>query len=303
MLPVAMTPRFKAFTSMSSRRVGRAAVVAFLVLGGTTACGSSSSPTAPSAATPPVASPPASTAFSEASFRMAAQITATAQIDVFRAVRPGLLEGDLKRVVDAAFQRAGAAPAFAHIVASGPNALVSHYEGDSRQLADGDAVMVDIGAAFDEHCSDVSRTYAVSGIFTARQREIYQLVLDVQQTVAAEARPGDYLTSLEARARALFRSSTLRGRKNQVAGLLPMDQFFVHALSHFVGRRVHGEDTGLTKFDPLRPGHVLTIEPGIYIELEGLGVRIEDTYLVTATGLECLTCACPKQLRDIERGM
>lgn len=132
---------------------------------------------------------------------MAAQITANAQIDVFRAVRPGLLEGDLKRVVDAAFQRAGAGLAFAHIVASGPNALVLHYEGDSGQLADGDALVVDIGATFDEHCSDVSRTYAVSGTFTARQREI-----------------------------------------------------------------------------------------------------IEDTYLVTATGLECLTCACPKQLRDIERG-
>jgi Xaa-Pro aminopeptidase len=234
---------------------------------------------------------------------MAAQITADAQIDVLRAVRPGLLEGELRRVVDAAFQRAGAAPAFAHIVASGPNALVLHYDGDSRELADGDVVVVDIGAAFDEHCSDVSRTYAASGSFTKRQREIYELVLDVQQTVAAEARPGDTLSSLDARARVLFVASKLRARKNQVAGLLPMDQFFVHALSHFVGRRVHGEDTGLTRFDPLRPGQVLTIEPGIYIELEGLGVRIEDTYLVTATGLECLTCACPKQLRDIERGM
>jgi Xaa-Pro aminopeptidase len=81
-----------------------------------------------------------------------------------------------------------------------------------------------------------------------------------------------------------------------------MERCFVHGVSHFVGRLVHGEDTGWSATEPFRAGQVLTIEPGIYIEVEGLGVRIEDTYLVTATGLECLTCACPKEIREIERG-
>lgn len=265
------------------------AVVA-LALAAAAACGRSSGPTAP---TPPSTTSPPSQ-FNEASFRAAAQVTANAQSAVLATVRPGLFEGDIKRVVDAVFQRRGAIPAFAHIVASGPNALELHYAGDSRQLADGDVLVVDIGAAFDGHCSDVTRTYAVSAEFTARQREIYQLVLDVQQTVAAETRTGvDTISTISARARAFFAASPLRA-KDEGGVERTMDRFFTHGLSHFVGRLVHGQDTGWSSTQPFQVGQVLTIEPGLYIPSEVLGVRIEDTYMVTANGLECLTCASPK---------
>jgi len=273
-----------------SRRTLLARAVVALALAAAAACGRSSGPTAP---TPPSTTSPLSQ-FNEASFRAAAQVTANAQSAALATVRPGLFEGDIKRVVDAVFQRGGAIPAFAHIVASGPNALELHYAGDSRQLADGDVLVVDIGAAFDGHCSDVTRTYAVSATFTARQREIYQLVLDVQQTVAAETRSGvDTISTISARARALFAASPLRA-KDEGGVERTMDRFFTHGLSHFVGRLVHGEDTGWSATQPFQVGQVLTVEPGLYIRSEVLGVRIEDTYMVTANGLECLTCASPK---------
>lgn len=292
-------PRLTFHRPLRPRRLACALVIAALALTSTLACGGASSPTSPS---PPATSPPAARPFSESSFRTAARITADAQIDVLHAVRPGLAEGDIKRVVDAVFGREGAVPAFAHIVASGPNALVLHYDGDSRQLADGDAMVVDIGAAFDEHCSDITRTYPVSPRFTARQREVYQLVVDVQQAIALGTRTGvDTMSTIQARTRALFAASPLRAR--DAAGVeRTMERFFVHGVSHFVGRLVHGEDTGWSATDAFRAGQVLTVEPGIYIETEGLGIRIEDTYLVTAAGLECLTCACPKEIREVERG-
>lgn len=282
--PVQATPKEGTFHSLLVR------ALTWLLLAAAAGCGGSPGPTAP---TRPSDTAPA-TGFSEASFRAAAAVTADAQIAVLSAIRPGQVEGDVKRVADATFLRAGAVPAFPHIVASGPNTLSLHYDGDSGQLIDGDTVLIDIGASVDGHCSDVTRTYAVSGRFTPRQREIYDLVLDVQQTVAAQARTGaDTIQTINARARALFAASPLRARDEDGVERT-MERFFTHGLAHFVGRLVHGEDTGWSGTEPFRAGQVLAIEPGLYIRTELLGVRIEDTYLVTTSGLECLTCASPK---------
>ena len=255
------------------------------------ACGGGS-PTAPTSATP---SGNGAT-FSEAAFREAARVTALAQSDVQMTVRPGLFERDIKAVVDEVFRRHGVAvPAFSHIVASGPNALVLHYEGDDRQLEDGDLLVVDIGAAVDEHCADVTRTIAVSGRFTARQREVYDLVLDALLGVEQRARAGaDSLAGLHAWVKELFRQSPLRAA-DASGNLQTMDQFFIHSVGHFVGRTVHGQDTGWSIQEPLRAGQVLAIEPGLYLPAEGIGIRIEDTLLVTSDGLECLSCQSAKR--------
>ena len=97
----------------------------------------------------------------------------------------------------------------------------------------------------------------------------------------------------------MFATSPLRAR-DENGDLRPMDTFFVHSIGHYVGKRVHGEDTGWSALEPLEAGQVLAIEPGLYIATEGIGIRIEDTYLVTDTGLECLTCGCPKEPEEIE---
>jgi Xaa-Pro aminopeptidase len=278
-------------------RAGAAVGLAIALAGA--GCGGSSSPAAPTAA--PTAVPP-SPRFVEASFREAARVTAAAQVAVLQAARPGLYERDIKAVIDAAYGREGGGPpAFAHITASGPNALQLHYAGDARQLVDGDLLLVDIGATSNQHCADVTRTYPVSGRFTERQRAIYQLVLDAQALALARARVGaDSLASIGTAVRDFFRSSPLRA-KNAAGVESTMDAFFIHSLSHYVGRDVHGADTGWDPGQPIQPDQVFVFEPGLYIASEGIGIRLEDTFLATRAGLECLSCASPKGTSEIER--
>ena len=278
-------------------RAGAAVGLAIALAGA--GCGGSSSPAAPTDV--PTAVPP-SPRFVQASFREAARITAAAQVAVLQATRPGVYERDIKAIIDAAYALEGGGPAaFAHITASGPNALQLHYAGDARQLVDGDLLLVDIGATSNQHCADVTRTYPVSGRFTERQRAIYQLVLDAQALAQARTRVGaDSLASIGTAVRDFFRSSPLRA-KNAAGVESTMDAFFIHSLSHYVGRTVHGADTGWDPSQPIQPDQVFVFEPGLYIASEGIGIRIEDTFLATRAGLECLSCASPKGTSEIER--
>jgi Xaa-Pro aminopeptidase len=287
-------PRRPAFGIWSRLRAGAAVGLAIALAGA--GCGGSSSPAAPTA------DPPSPPRFVEASFREAARITAAAQVAVLQAAKPGVYERDIKAVIDAVYAREGGGPpAFAHIAASGPNALELHYAGDARQLAGGDLLLVDIGATSNQHCADVTRTYPVSGRFTDRQRAIYQLVLDAQTLALTRTRVGaDSLASIGAAVRDFFRSSPLRA-KNAAGVESTMDAFFIHGLSHYVGRDVHGADTGWDPGQPIQPDQVFVFEPGLYIASEGIGIRIEDTFLATRTGLECLSCASPKGTSEIER--
>jgi Xaa-Pro aminopeptidase len=268
-------------------------VLAIALAAGVAACGGGS-PAAPSATAP-------SNPYSEASFREAARITAAAATEVWRAARAGWSERDVKALIDTAFAQQGSGvPAFAHIVAAGAHGIELHYAGDTGVLADGELLLIDLGATSNQHCADVSRTYPVSGRFTPRQAELYRLVLDAQ-AVAAAARVGvDSLVSTDAAVRAFFRASRLRAA--DASGVdRTLDQYFVHSIGHAVGREVHGADTGFSARAPLQAGQVIALEPGLYIPSEGLAIRIEDTYLVTAQGLSCLSCAAPKDVVAVER--
>lgn len=278
------------------RRTTRAARLALAALAWTAAgvagCGGPKNPVAPTAG----ASPSLVPQFSDASFLEAARITAAAMTAARQATRPGLFERDLKAVIDGVFfSQGGGPPAFPHIVASGPNTLDVHYAGDERQLQAGDLVLVDIGATFDGHCADVTRTFPVSGQFTARQLELYQLVLDVHEFAAMAARPGLTLNSIHAQVRERFRATSVRAL-DEHGVLQTLDHFFAYGVGHFIGREVHGGDTGWTWNTPLAPHQAIALEPGLYIPSEGLAIRLEDTYLVTDRGLECLSCAAPKEL-------
>jgi Xaa-Pro aminopeptidase len=269
----------------------------FLVFALTLSCGGEDSkPLAP-----PSPEPPPGSTYSLASFREAGRVTAVGAREAMRTARSGQTEAIVKGLIDGAFRAEGSTElAFPHIVAAGGNAVLLHYAGNDSVLRDGELLLIDIGAASGEICSDCSRTFPVRAAFNPRQRELYQLVLEVHRRVVESARPGlDSLSGLGVQARRLFRDSSLRAR-DENGELRSMDHFFTHSLGHYVGRRVHGEDTGWIPFDPLQPGQVLTIEPGLYIATEGIGIRIEDTYLVTATGLECLTGGCPKDVAEIE---
>ena len=215
--------------------------------------------------------------------KKAIAITGNAQDETIRTLRPGVWEMQVEGKILGAFLDGGSdRPGFKSIVGSGPNSTIPHYFLSARRMADGDLVVVDIGAEYKLYTADITRTYPVNGKFSPRQREIYQLVLDAQKAAEAEVKPGDTrLATMTGFVRDYLSKSPLRA-KDAKGQEQTMDHFFIHGLGHYLGMDVH--DVGDTT-KPLQPGEVFTIEPGIYIKSEALGVRIEDDYLVTEAGL------------------
>ena len=195
------------------------------------------------------------------------------------------------------FRSRGAHLAFASIVGSGSRGTVLHYEKNNQRLNNGELVVVDIGARLGYYCGDLTRSYPVGGAFTPRQREIYDLVLDAHERVVSSYKPGeDTLKSLSDRCKDFLKDSHLRSR-NEKGEEQTMNLFMPHGLSHHLGLDVH--DAGDPE-EPLAPGNVITIEPGLYLPAEGIGVRIEDDYVVTATGLERLGPDLEKEIGKLE---
>jgi Xaa-Pro aminopeptidase len=228
-----------------------------------------------------------------ARLRRAVDITAEAQRKAMAAARPGMYEFELEAIIEFVFRSRGAERVgFPSIVGSGPNSVILHYDENRRRMEKSDLVVIDIGAELGYYTADITRTFPVSGKFTDRQREIYQLVLETQLSVIDSVRPGRTVRDLEMIAR-----SYMRDHSNGLCGSVSCDRYFMHGLSHWLGMDVH--DVG-DYSAPLEPGMVLTIEPGIYLAEEGLGVRIEDDVLVTEEGHEVLSAAAPKTVSEIE---
>lgn len=217
--------------------------------------------------------------------RRAAGVTDEA-LGAFAAhIRPGWTEYEAQALVEYVFRARGAEGlAFPTILGSGPWSCILHYNRNRRTMEAGDLVVCDLGARLGLYCSDITRTYPVSGKFTKRQRNLYETVLEAQAAAIAAVRPGVYVRDIHAAARAVI----------ERAGF---GKYFFHGTSHYLGLEAH--DPG--SYDvPLEPGCVITVEPGIYIASEGNGIRIEDDILVTPKGREVLTHA-PKDAREIER--
>ncbi len=230
--------------------------------------------------------------------RRAIAITGDAQQAVMATVRPGRFEYELEGALVGAFLKGGSfRPGFASIVGSGPNACIPHYFANDRKMEDGDLVVVDIGAEFQYYTADITRTYPVNGTFSDRQRELYQLVLDTQEHAASQMVPGKTtLGEMTQIASKYLRQSPLRAEDRQ-GREQTMDRFFIHGLSHYLGMDVH--DVGNFS-KPMQPGEVFTIEPGLYIPTENIGIRIEDDYLMTADGPVKLSEEIPSDPDAIE---
>lgn len=208
-------------------------------------------------------------------------------------IRPGVWEGAIDGAVYAAFREAGAEGiAFPSIVGSGFASTVLHYDQNVGTLQDGDLVVVDIGARYGYYCGDLTRTYPVNGRFNERQRAVYELVLAAHDAVAAAIRPGVTLGELRKIAYDIIEGSSLTDAEGNHLG-----RYFIHGIGHFLGLDAH--DSG-GEGPRLEPGMVITDEPGIYISDEALGVRIEDDYLVTPDGAECLSKDLPTAVEAIE---
>ncbi|MGA9995442.1 MAG: aminopeptidase P N-terminal domain-containing protein [Pyrinomonadaceae bacterium] len=208
----------------------------------------------------------------------AIDITGEAQRDIATNLRPGVYEYEVQSWLEAAFMRNGAErPGFPSIVGSGLYSTILHYSENHKKIDPGDLVVCDIGAEYSLYTADITRTYPASGKFTPRQREIYQLVLDTQTAAAAYWKPGMTNRDLHLFAVEFLKKSPLRA-KDTDGKEYSMEHFFIHGLGHYLGMDVH--DTGDYR-KPMQVGEVFTIEPGVYIQTEKLGVRIEDDYVVT----------------------
>ena len=231
-----------------------------------------------------------------ARMRRAVDISAAGHVAAMQAARPGMWEYEIEAALEAGFRRNGAdRVGYPSIVGSGPNSTTLHYDVNRRQTKDGDLVVVDAAAEWGQYTADVTRTFPVNGKFTPRQKAIYDLVLATQQAAFDSTRPGATVAQLNRIAREYMRahSGTLCGEQS-------CDAYFIHGLGHWLGMDVH--DVG-DYGTPLKPGMVLTLEPGIYLPAEALGVRIEDDVLVTPTGAEWLSGKAPKTTAEIERLM
>jgi len=222
----------------------------------------------------------------------AVQITTTAHEVASQIIAPGKYEYEVHAAIESAFiQLEGSGAAFPSIVASGKNSTVLHYQNRNSELKTGDLVVVDIGAEYEYYAADITRTYPVSGMFTPRQQEIYQIVLQTQLYIESCARPGMFLKNSEAPEISLHHLAVKFLSQFGVA------EYFYHGIGHFLGLDVHDVGDGKR---PLQPEDVITIEPGVYIAAEGLGVRIEDDYVVVDDGCVCLSDNLPKQPEEIE---
>lgn len=216
--------------------------------------------------------------------RKAVTITAHAVVAAARALRPGVTEATLEGVAYAALRkRGGEGWAFSPIVGSGLAGCVLHYEQNAGVCQEGELVVVDIGARYGYYCGDLTRTFPVSGTFTPRQAELYDAVLSAYDAAVARLRPGVTIAELRHVAYEALRDSGVRGPSGA-----PISEYFIHGLGHLLGLEAH--DVG-GEGPNLEPGMVLTVEPGVYLPEEGIGIRIEDDYVVTETGATCLTPA------------
>jgi len=232
-----------------------------------------------------------------ARLRVAVNISVAGHIAAMQAARPGMYEYELEAALEAGFRRNGADRlGYPSIVGSGPNSTTLHYDVNRRRTQDGDLVVIDAAAEWGQYTADVTRTFPVNGKFTPRQKAIYDLVLGAQQAAFDAVRPGMTMRELDGVARRYMKehSRDLCGDKTCDDG-----EYFNHGLGHPIGMDVH--DVGFNR--PFRPGTVITIEPGIYLVAENLGVRIEDDVLVTATGAEWLSAGAPRTTDAIERLM
>jgi Xaa-Pro aminopeptidase len=220
--------------------------------------------------------------------RKAMDATRAGHLAAMRAAKPGMSERELKAIVENAFRTAGGTGlAYESIVGAGRNAASLHYTGGDGQIRAGSLILIDAAASIGGYACDVTRTFPVDGKFTKAQRAVYDVVLAAQEAAVSRLKAGAYLEDLTEAAKVVIRK----------AGHI--DDFY-HGLGHFVGMDVH--DAGDTSL-PLQAGAVITMEPGIYVQSENFGIRLEDQYLITATGAERMSTGIPRTPDEIEAFM
>lgn len=232
--------------------------------------------------------------------RHAVDMTRQGLEEVLKKLKPGMMEYQAQAIYEGTIKYLGSeGPSFATIAGSGYNGTMLHYETNHCECKDGDLILLDLGSKADGWCSDITRTYPINGKYSKRQKEVYDVVLNANQKVTAAAKPGVTLAELQD----ICKKELAEGCKK--LGLIKEDSelftYYMHGVSHGLGLDVH--DCRNYKGAKLQPGYVITNEPGLYIEEENIGIRIEDDLLITEDGCEVLSKDIIRTTEEIEAFM
>lgn len=247
-----------------------------------------------------------------------AKITAAAHMHVMKHCLPGMMEYEIQAMIEHEFQVANCQTAYPSIVAAGENACILHYINNSSELKKDQLLLIDAGAEYDCYASDITRTFPVSGKFSARQKDVYEIVLEAQTKAIEAAMPGNRYEDVDSAAvtpitQGLIDLGILKCSLSEALETNAYRQYYMHKIGHWLGLDVHdvgpyqvnGEST------TLEPGFYMTVEPGIYLspsdELDegwhGIGIRIEDDVLIEQEGHRITTSDVVKTISDIEQWM
>ena len=250
----------------------------------------------------------------------AANITAEAHILAMQKTRPGMNEFQVESLIESYMREKGASGvAYNSIIGGGENATILHYVENNRPLRDGDLLLVDAGAEYKGYAADITRTFPINGKYTQPQREVYDVVLDVQEhcieaTKTGNTVKGRHELSIELLTEGMKKLGLLKGKTSELIKKKQFMKYYMHGVGHYLGLDVHDAgryftDQAAKNSRPFAPGMVLTVEPGLYIppddksapsKYRGIGIRIEDDVLVTEDGNRNLTSKVPKDPDEIE---
>ena len=250
----------------------------------------------------------------------AADIAGEAHVLAMKKVKPGMNEGQVESFMEAYMRDKGASGvAYNSIIGGGDNATILHYVENNMPLKNGDLILIDAGAEYEGYASDITRTFPINGKYTKAQREVYDVVLDVQQQCIDYTKTGNTIKarqelSIELLTEGMKSIGLLKGKTKDLIKKKSYLKYYMHGVGHYLGLDVHDAgryftDQTAKKSRPFAPGMVLTVEPGLYIppddksapaKYRGIGIRIEDDVLVTADGNHNLTGKVPKDPDEIE---
>ncbi len=249
-----------------------------------------------------------------------ADIACAAHKLAMRKCKPGMNEAEIESIIEHHFRMNGASgAAYNSIVGGGENATILHYVENNAELKDGDLLLIDAGCEYKGYASDITRTFPVNGKYTKAQKEVYDVVLDVQKACVEATVTGTTVQerqdlSIELLTEGMKKLKLLKGRTKTLVKEKKYMQYYMHGVGHYIGMDVHDagryfEDQKAKNSRPFAPGMVLTVEPGIYVPADakdapakyrGIGIRIEDDVLVTEDGNRNLTTKVPKETEEIE---
>lgn len=250
----------------------------------------------------------------------AADIAGEAHVLAMKKVKPGMNEGQVESFMEAYMRDKGASGvAYNSIIGGGDNATILHYVENNMPLKDGDLILIDAGAEYEGYASDITRTFPINGKYSPAQREIYDVVLDVQQQCVEYTKTGNTVKgrqefSIELLTEGMKKLGLLKGKTKDLIKNKSYMKYYMHGVGHYLGLDVHDAgryftDQTAKNSRPFAAGMVLTVEPGLYIppddksapaKYRGIGVRIEDDVLVTKDGNHNLTGKVPKDPDEIE---